>query len=159
MPKATRNTPKPGRAEEMVAALKSAGLRLTPQRLAVCEALADDATHPTAQALFQRLRGRLGTLSRATVYNTLQALVAAGLVSELGTAGDGAVHYDANPAPHVNLLCTRCHRVEDFAPAALGAVARSVAQGSGYELFGARVVYYGLCPRCRRLRPRARAVS
>jgi Fur family peroxide stress response transcriptional regulator len=137
----------------MVAALKAAGLRLTPQRLAVCQALAGDTSHPTAQALYARLRSRFVTLSRATVYNTLQTLVAAGQVSELGAAGDGAVHYDANPAPHVNLVCTRCHRVEDFAPASLASIARSVARGSGYELRGARVVYYGLCPRCRRGRP------
>jgi Fur family peroxide stress response transcriptional regulator len=156
MPTAAHITNK-HRAEEMIAALKTAGLRLTPQRLAVCEALAGDASHPTAQALFARLRGRFVTLSRATVYNTLQTLVAAGQVCELGAAGDGAVHYDANPSPHVNLVCTHCHRVEDYEPAPLAAVARSVARGSGYELRGARVVYYGLCPRCQRAGIRGQA--
>jgi Fur family peroxide stress response transcriptional regulator len=153
MPTAAHITNKRRRADEMITALKTAGLRLTPQRLAVCQALAGDISHPTAQALYARLRSRFVTLSRATVYNTLQTLVAAGQVCELGAAGDGAVHYDANPTPHVNLVCTRCHRVEDFAPASLAAVARNVAKDSGYELRGARVVYYGLCPRCRRGRP------
>jgi Fur family peroxide stress response transcriptional regulator len=149
-------THKQRRADEMTAALRAAGLRLTPQRLAVCEALAGDTTHPTAQALYARLRERFVTLSRATVYNTLEALVAQGQVCELGAAGDGAVHYDSNPMPHVNLVCTRCHRVEDFAPASLTSVARSVARGSGYALRGARVVYYGLCPRCQRAGGRGR---
>jgi Fur family peroxide stress response transcriptional regulator len=132
-----------------VAALKQAGLRLTPQRLAVCDALAGNRTHPTAQALYEQVRRQYASVSRATVYNTLQALVATGLVQEIGTAGDGSLHYDADPTPHVNLVCTRCHRVDDFADAPLGAVARSVARGSGYDVRGARVVYYGLCPRCR----------
>ncbi len=100
--------------------------------------------------MFELLRPAFPSLSLATVYNTLQVLVAAGLVDELGTAGDGAIHYDADPTPHVNLVCTRCHRVEDFPNAPLDAVAGQVAAGSGYQLRGARVVYYGLCPRCQR---------
>ncbi len=140
----------PPRGTPYVAALKQAGLRLTPQRLAICAALAGNRTHPTAQALYEQVRRQFTSLSRATVYNTLQTLVAAGLVHEIGTAGDGRLHYDADPTPHVNLVCTRCHRVDDFAEPLLGAVARSVAQGSGYDVRGARVVYYGLCARCRR---------
>jgi Fur family peroxide stress response transcriptional regulator len=139
-----------GRAGELAAGLRRAGLRLTPQRLAICRALAESRTHPTAQRLFESLRPAFPSLSRATVYNTLQALAQAGLVDELGAAGDGAVHYDANLSPHVNLVCTNCHRIEDFADAPLGTVARRVAEGSGYQLRGARVVYYGLCPRCQK---------
>ena len=153
MPNRTRklhNQPAGGRAAELAAGLKAAGLRLTPQRLAMCEALGGSRSHPTAQSLYGQLRPAFPSLSRATVYNTLQALVKAGLIDELGGAGDGASHYDAHPAPHVNLVCTRCHRVEDFMNAPLEAVAQRVSVDSGYELRGARVVYYGLCPRCQR---------
>jgi Fur family peroxide stress response transcriptional regulator len=145
-----RNQPPTGRAAELAAGLKRAGLRLTPQRLAVCRVLAENRKHPTALALFDLLRPAFPSLSRATVYNTLQALVEAGLIDELGTAGDGAIHYDADPSPHVNLICTRCHRVEDFPDAPLDEVAGQVAAGSGYQLRGARVVYYGLCPQCQK---------
>ncbi len=137
------------RADEMAAALRQAGLRLTPQRLAICHALADSGAHPTAQALFAQLRPHFPSLSRATVYNTLDVLVRSGLAHELGTAGDNAAHYDADTSPHVNLVCIRCHRVEDLPGVPLDAVAQQVAQSSGYELQGARVVYYGLCPVCR----------
>ena len=138
------------RAAALTTALRQAGLRLTPQRLAVCAALTGTQSHPTAQGLYDLLRAQFTTLSRATVYNTLQTLVAAGLVQELGTAGDGAIHYDADPRPHVNLMCLNCHRVDDFFDAPLAAVANCVDRGSGYAVQGARVVYYGLCPQCRR---------
>ena len=138
------------RANELTAALRAAGLRITPQRVAVCRALAGSRGHPTARALYDPLRPDFTGLSRATIYNTLSALVRAGLIHELGAAGDGAVHYDVNPAPHVNLVCVRCHRVEDYARAPLQAVADSVSHGSGYDLQGARVVYYGICPKCQR---------
>ncbi len=156
MPKNIHNQTAHARTAELTAALNPAGLRLTPQRLAVCAALAGNRTHPTAQALYASLQPHFSTLSRATVYNTLQALVETGMIQEIGTAGDGTLHYDADPTPHVNLVCVRCHRVEDFAAAPLAQVADSVAAGSGYEVQGARVVYYGVCPRCRRARPKGR---
>jgi Fur family peroxide stress response transcriptional regulator len=135
-------------AQELIAALKQAGLRLTPQRRAICRILAESREHPTAQALYNQLLREFSSLSRATVYNTLQTLVETGLVQELGRAGDGAIHYDGDSSPHVNLICTRCHRIEDLAGVSLADVARRVAEDSGYRLRGARVAYYGLCPRC-----------
>lgn len=137
-----------GRISEMVGALKQAGLRITPQRLAICRALVQSEEHPTAQAVYAKLRREFPSLSRATVYNTLRALVEAGLVQELGPAGDGAVHYDADLSPHINLICTRCHRIEDLGDVSLAEIAQRVMETSGYQLRGARVAYYGLCPRC-----------
>ena len=128
--------------------LKGVGLRVTPQRLAIYRALVTSDAHPTAQALFEALQPTLPSLSQATVYNTLQVLVTHGLIQEIGEAGDGAVHYDANPAPHVNLICTRCHCVEDYFEIPLEGVLEQVIAGSGYQVQGVRIAYYGLCPHC-----------
>lgn len=158
----TAHAPQPanGQTQTLVVALKQAGLRLTPQRRAICRAVAERVDHPTAQAVYDQLLPEFPSLSRATVYNTLQVLVETGLVQELGTAGDGAIHYDADVAPHVNLICMRCHRVEDFDGVSMAAVARRVAEGSGYQLRGARVAYYGVCPRCQNeLRPTSAAAG
>lgn len=138
------------RVDAMLTALRAAGLRVTPQRAAICRALVTSRTHPTAQALYAQLAGEIAGLSRATVYNTLQTLVAGGLIHDLGEAGDGAVHYDADVEPHVNLICLRCHRVDDLPTTALDQVAEQVAGRSGYQLRGARIAYYGLCPECQR---------
>lgn len=128
--------------------LKEAGLRLTPQRLLIYQTLLQSKQHPTAQELFETIKDELPSLSQATVYNTLQALVRVGLIQEIGEAGDGTVHYDADLTPHVNLICTRCHRVDDFFDVPLKSVAQQVAGQSGYQIQGARVAYYGLCPEC-----------
>jgi len=128
--------------------LREAGLRLTPQRLLIYQTLLQSKQHPTAQDLFEMIKDQLPSLSQATIYNTLQALVSAGLIQEIGKAGDGAVHYDADLTPHVNLICTRCHRVDDFFDVPLNAVAQQVDGQSGYQIQGARVAYYGLCPEC-----------
>ena len=81
-------------------------------------------------------------------YNTLQTLVNHGLLREIGEAGDGAMHYDADPTPHINLVCTACHRVQDFFDIALDGTAKDVIERSGYQILGMRIVYYGLCPQC-----------
>ena len=128
--------------------IRAAGLRLTPQRLLIYQTLLQSKRHPTAQGLFEAVKDETPSLSQATVYNTLQALVNAGLIQEIGEAGDGAVHYDADLTPHVNLVCTRCHRVDDFFDVPLDAVAEQVASQSGYQIQGARTVYYGRCPEC-----------
>lgn len=137
------------RTRHMLEALRTAGLRLTAQRQAICQALAHDATHPTAQTVYDRLRPHFPSLSLATVYNTLNTLEKAGLIYEIGTAGDNALHYDADPTPHINLICTACHRIEDHPADSLAGLAEQVARSSGYDLRGARLAYYGLCPACR----------
>jgi Fe2+ or Zn2+ uptake regulation protein len=81
------------------------------------------------------------------VYNTLQALVSHGLIQEIGEAGDGATHYDGDPTPHINLMCTHCHCVEDL-NVPLDNVAEQVIARSGFQIQGMRIAYYGLCPRC-----------
>jgi Fur family peroxide stress response transcriptional regulator len=128
--------------------IRAAGLRLTPQRLLIYQTLLQSKEHPTAQTIYEATKDSLPSLSQATVYNTLQALVKAGLIQELGDAGDGTIHYDADLTPHVNLICTRCHRVDDFHDVPLNSVAQQVAGQSGYQIQGARVAYYGLCPEC-----------
>ena len=136
----------------LVSQLREVGLRVTPQRLAIFRALANSDAHPTAQDLFEQLHPRLPSLSQATVYNTLQTLVRHGLIQKIGAAGDGAIHYDANPTPHINLICTRCHCVEDFFGVSLDGFAEQVIARSGYQVQGVRIAYYGLCPRCQRAR-------
>src|SRR5882757_5421290 len=69
--------------ERMLAGVRAAGLKLTPQRMAIVRELAGDESHPTAQEIFERLRPSLPTMSFATVYNTLDALRSAGLCAAL----------------------------------------------------------------------------
>lgn len=125
-------------------------MRLTPQRMAICRLLAGTEEHPTAQDIHEQLREEYPSLSLATVYNTLETLVRLGAINTLGTAGDDSIHYDADTSPHVNLACTRCHRVVDLPSLHVRALDREVAANSGYEIMGARVLYYGLCPDCQK---------
>jgi Fur family peroxide stress response transcriptional regulator len=140
------------RASTMLADLKRAGLKLTPQRIAIVREIADDLTHPTAQALFERLRPAYPTMSFATVYNTLDALVASGLAGSLN-AGNGAraVRFDPNTEPHHHAVCDACGTVVDIPLAHLessSASSDAVASVSGFRVLREERIYRGLCTRC-----------
>ena len=123
-------------------------MRLTPQRMAICHFLAATESHPTAQMIFEALQSQFPSMSLATVYNTLEGLMNLGVINALGTAGDDTIHYDADTVPHVNLACVACHRVINSPSQYVAALENEVANNSGYQLLGARVLYYGLCPEC-----------
>ena len=136
--------------ERLIQALREAGLRLTPQRLAICRYLAATDTHPTTREIYRALKPEYPSLSLATVYNTLSALVELGAIHALGDAGDDTTHYDADIEPHINLVCVRCHRIFDLPHGAVAELEQQAAEQTGFRIFGARVVYYGLCPECQR---------
>ena len=144
------------KVDDMIAALRASGLKLTPQRMAVVRELAADPTHPTAQELFERLRPALPTMSFATVYNTLDALAGAGLCAALALA-PGAARFDPNMRAHHHAVCDRCGAVRDVAceddvGEAL-AVPPSATEGAahdGFEVRAVELIYRGLCAVCAR---------
>jgi Fur family peroxide stress response transcriptional regulator len=131
-------------------ALHDAGMRITPQRVAICELLTASDEHPTAAMIYEELKPRFASLSLATVYNTLETLVGLGVVNVLGHAGDDKVHYDADTEPHVNLACISCSKIIDIPSEHVTHLDEEITSASGYKLLGARVLYYGLCPSCQK---------
>ncbi len=135
------------RAEHMLADLKRAGLKLTPQRIAIVREIADDLSHPTAQALFERLRVAFPTMSFATVYNTLDALAGCGLTGSLNLGG--AVRFDPNTEPHHHAVCDACGMVVDVdVDVAIDAAAPATLSASGFRVLREERIYRGLCDRC-----------
>ncbi len=82
--------------------LESAGIKVTPQRLAIGEVLFDRHQHLTADQVYDRVRGRAGGVSRATVYNTLNLFTEKGLLREIFVDASCAF-YDTNLNPHYHL--------------------------------------------------------
>lgn len=79
------------------------GLRCTRQREAIFRVLEASRSHPSAEELFEQVRGDCPRLSLATVYNTLDVLCEAGLCLKLPVKG-GSVRYDADLHPHLHVV-------------------------------------------------------
>jgi len=138
------------RYKRLSQALKEAGLKLTPQRLGVCDVLAAAGDHPTAYEVLERARLAQSGISLATVYNTMKTLQNLGLISEIGSTSDGALHYELNPEPHLNLVCLGCNRIADLpGPESLDDLLDDICR-RGYEVVDTRLVVYGYCEDCRR---------
>lgn len=129
--------------------LQRAGLRLTTQREAICRELAQTTSHPTPYQVYARVNHSHPEISRATVYNTLNALQRLGAITELNF-GAGHTHYDTDPTPHVNLICLHCHRVEDYRAALLPlTLQESISQETGFLPVAASADVLGYCRDCR----------
>jgi Fur family peroxide stress response transcriptional regulator len=129
--------------------MESAGRRITPQRIIVCEALLAHGSHPTVTQVWQRVREAHPSISQATVYNTITALEELQLVQKLEIAGDEHAHYDITIAPHVNAFCTRCGRITDVFTDTLEALLVLVEHRSRYQIAsGSGVIVYGICSAC-----------
>jgi Fe2+ or Zn2+ uptake regulation protein len=142
------------RANAMLRDLKRAGLKMTPQRLAIVRLFAEDEAHPTAQDLFERLRPAFPTMSFATVYNTLDALARAGLAGIVrlpGKRGDAA-RFDPNTEPHHHAVCDGCGAVLDISAGTLaptpGTVKKLRRAVPGFDVRAVERIYRGLCGVC-----------
>jgi Fe2+ or Zn2+ uptake regulation protein len=95
--------------------LENAGLRCTPQRLAVFDHLRQAECHPTALDVYQAVRAAIPKISLATVYKALEALVAVGGAIKL-PAGNGGMRcrYDPCRDLHYHFRCLRTGTVHDL---------------------------------------------
>ncbi len=124
--------------------LRSVGLKPTIQRMAILDVLQNTHSHPTADEVLCQVRENFPTISRATAYNTLEALTRAGVILRI-TMDPGAVRYDADTEPHVHFRCRRCGTVFDL-PLEQKIDLSACAQEHRIE--SVRVYAYGICPHC-----------
>jgi Fe2+ or Zn2+ uptake regulation protein len=127
--------------------LRAAGLRLTPQRRAVIDALLDNHTHPTADEVAALVASTTPGVSLSTVYKVLHELSGLGLVREIEVPG--AVRFDPEPEDHVHVLCADCGVVVDapLPPEALEAITRAL-KSTVRTVDRVDVVVHGACRAC-----------
>ena len=89
------------------------GLKVTPQRIAILEAIIKLNNHPAAEKIIEYIRKNHPNIATATVYKVLDALVANELISKVTTERD-VMRYDAVMESHHHLYCSESDRIEDY---------------------------------------------
>jgi Fur family peroxide stress response transcriptional regulator len=89
------------------------GLKCTPQRMAVYQALAECQTHPTAEEIYGKTQELLPSISLASIYNTLETFVSKGIVNTVQNNGE-SYRYDAKIDKHHHLYCTESGKITDY---------------------------------------------
>lgn len=120
--------------------LERHGIRPSAQRVAVARYVLGTDEHPSAERVFARVRARFPTLSRATVYNTLNLFVEKGLLRSHVLTG-GKVVFDPKVEPHHHFIEQDTGRIHDV-PWDAVKVAR-VDSPEGFELADWQVVMHG----------------
>jgi Fur family ferric uptake transcriptional regulator len=130
-------------------ALRSAGVQVTAQRLAVLRAVAR-RPHCTADQVVADVRRELGTISRQAVYDALGVLADKGIIRRIQPAGSPARFEDRVGDNHHHLICRRCGRTVDVDCAVGAAPCLTAADAHGFDIDEAEVIYWGICPACRK---------
>jgi len=98
---------------EITSLLSDAGLKITPQRIVVFEAVMELKNHPTAENVIDFIKTNHPNIATGTVYKTLETFVEKGLIKKVKTDRD-IMRYDAITDPHHHLYSSATDRIEDF---------------------------------------------
>jgi len=93
--------------------LREHGIQPSAQRVAVAEYVLRTDEHPSADLVWKRVRRRFPYISRATVYNTLNAFVEKGLLKTLNLSDDSVV-FDPKTETHHHFIDEKTGRIHDI---------------------------------------------
>ncbi|HJZ40668.1 MAG TPA: transcriptional repressor [Bacteroidales bacterium] len=94
------------------------GLKVTPQRIAILEAIATLNNHPTAEQIIDYVRQHHPNLATGTAYKILEVMAGHELIRKVKTDRD-IMRYDAMMENHHHLYCIQSDRIEDYMDAEL----------------------------------------
>lgn len=98
---------------QIIDILKEKGLKITPQRLVVYEAVMKAQPHPTADQIIRLVNKKNPNISPGTIYKTLETFVINGMIRKVKTDAD-IMRYDPVTEKHHHLYCAESNRIEDY---------------------------------------------
>jgi Fur family ferric uptake transcriptional regulator len=137
-----RTHPSPAPAGELAARLRELGLRVTPQREQVLDAVRT-LGHATPEQICEALEG----VDTTTVYRTLELLEQIGLIRH-AHLGHGAPSYRPAEDEHIHVVCHACGAVSDADPALVQSLAERLLADGGFVLDRAHFTVFGRCRQC-----------
>lgn len=125
---------------------------MTAQRLAVLRAVQSNP-HAAADDVVDVVRRDIGSISRQSVYDTLNSLSERGLLRRIQPMGSPARYEDRVADNHHHLICRQCNKVVDVDCAVGERPCLTASDAQGFAIDEAEVIYWGVCPECQRGRP------
>ncbi|QFS83539.1 Ferric uptake regulation protein [Roseivivax sp. THAF40] len=129
-------------ADKFTQALRESGIRITRQRAALVDIIAQSDDHPDAVELHRRATDTVPGISLSTVYRTLSALEEHGVIQRLQFEGDTARFEHADLDHHDHMIDVDSGEVVEFQSAEIEALQESLAASMGYEIVHHRMELY-----------------
>lgn len=135
--------------------LKEAGYKLTPQRIAIINVIADNkGEHLSTEEIYDIVKQRNPEMGLATVYRTLQMLDELEVVSSLNLE-DGCIRYelycDDGAHNHHHLICTKCGDVLEVEGDLLEQLELKIESEYDFKIVDHKLKFYGICKKCKNL--------
>jgi len=124
--------------------LESKGIRPTHQRLKILKYLEDNKQHPTVDIIYGVMKKDIPTISKTTVYNTLNSLIENGVVLPIIITGK-ETRFDSIVTPHHHFYCEKCGKILD-----LKVECEHFKKGNiqGHKIKEMHGYYKGICKNC-----------
>jgi Fur family peroxide stress response transcriptional regulator len=126
--------------------LKLNEIKPSYQRIKIFEYLMHSKEHPHVDEIYRALINEIPTLSKTTVYNTLNLFIEKGIIHMITIDGT-EVRYDADLTTHGHFRCEHCGRVYDF-NAELSEVETDLS--NGFIINQKDLYFRGICPICQK---------
>jgi Fe2+ or Zn2+ uptake regulation protein len=126
--------------------LRNHSIKPSVQRTAVMDFLMNNRTHPTIDEIYMALSPNMPTLSKTTVYNTLDIFVEKGAVRAL-VIDDKNARYDVDVSAHAHFMCKSCAKVYDIFD--LKPSFFQLPQLSDFTIDAVEISYSGICSSCK----------
>ena len=145
----------PNDQEKFKVLLRTNGLKVTSQRIAILEVLNNrPGKHMTAEEIYDCVRKEYPDIGLATVYRTIQMLSELSLIDKLNL-DDGYVRYEIGAKNHENsshhhhhLICLECGNIYAFQDDLLENLENRIHETLGFEVSDHEVKLFGLCKKC-----------
>ncbi len=130
--------------------LKARKLKFTKERKAVLQQMFLHRGHLEVEDLLYSLRRKKKSVSRATVYRTLELLVDSGIVRQVDL-GHGHSHYELvlGHAHHEHMICLKCGKVIEFSDKTIERALIKLCKKNGFEHTSHRFQIFGYCDECK----------
>lgn len=125
--------------------------RITPERIAILDAVLEIQGHFDAEALYYRLMAGGIKVSKATVYNTLDVLQECGLVSKYRFAENMSRYEKAFGRPHHHhLICLHCGDIIEFTNEKLDKIQEEACSARDFSAQSSALQIFGTCSKCKK---------
>lgn len=124
--------------------LKENGIKPSYQRMKIYEFLLENRIHPTVDTIYKALNKEIPTLSKTTVYNTLNLFMEKNIINIL-VIEENETRYDAHLGLHGHFKCEKCGNIYDIE---IGEEGLNLTALEGFEVKQRHIYFKGICKHC-----------
>ncbi len=148
--KATSKQHSPLNEQQLKKIIRSMGIKVTDQRMAILEEIHSGDDHVTAQEVYEHLSHKYPDIGFATVYRFLRTLTNYKILSEVRIQGLPARYEWADKKHHDHISCSTCGKISEFENDEIERLQLQISKSLGYKLTHHILELYGVCDSCQK---------